>query len=113
MLVQIVNVLRAQEKAIGESPFELGQSKMSRVWFGFGSNTTAHRVELPYEPGIAMPRLRRSNFFYAVISPEPVASTESRNSALRADSRAGQNENALGRREFKHRTCTLMIRALP
>ncbi|HWC18313.1 MAG TPA: hypothetical protein VG498_14925 [Terriglobales bacterium] len=96
LLMQIVNVLRAQENAVAEIPLELGQNKVSRIWFCRRSSTTAHGVELPDEPGIAPPSIRRSNFFYSVVTPEPVNSAESSNSALRADSSTGQNEHALG-----------------
>ena len=93
LLVQIIDILRADEQTVPESGFELRESRMCWIWFGDGSHAPAHGIKLPYELRIAPPSERRSDLFDAVIAPEAIDATESGNSAFRADAGTGQDKD--------------------
>jgi len=59
-------------------------------------DTPTHRVELPDQPGIALPSYGRSDLLDPVVAPQPADATERRYPALGANPRSGKNEEAVG-----------------
>ena len=59
--------------------------------------TAAHGVEIPDETRVAMPGVRRGDFFEAVVAPEAVGVTEGRDAALCGDAGTGEEEEAVFR----------------
>ena len=93
--MQTINVLRADEHAITELFFELGQCNVRRIWETRGGVVAAGRVELPDQLRVATESLRRGHIFDAMAFPEAVLATERRDAAFRADASAGENEQAI------------------
>jgi hypothetical protein len=59
LLVKVVHVLGTTEEAILEAVFKFGEGEVSRIRFGRRSHAPTHGIELPHQPGIAMPSLGR------------------------------------------------------
>src|SRR5438309_1948377 len=75
---------------------------MRRVRLGYGSDTTPHGIELPHQPGIASPSIRRGDLLDAVVAPEPINATEGRNTAFGTHACSCEDEHTVGRRNVKH-----------
>ena|SRR5271166_2669487 len=105
LLMEIINVLRAEEKAVRKSLFESSEGKMAGIRFGGGCDFAAHGVEIPNELRIAPPRKRRGNFFDTIVAPESAGIAKGRNATFGADAGAGEDKNTIGGRdgEFWHR----------
>ena len=105
LLVKIVDVLRADKKAVVESLFERCEGNMAEIWLGGGCDFAAHGVEIPDEAWITPPGLRGSNFFDSIITPESAGIAKSGNTAFGADAGTGKNKNAVCGRDgdFWHR----------
>jgi hypothetical protein len=95
LLVKAVHVLSADEKALSQSKFKLCEGEVGWIRFGCRSNPPTHGVELPHQPGIAVPSVGRSDLLDPVISPEATHATKGWNAAFRAHSCPGENEDAV------------------
>ena len=95
LLVKAVNILGADEEAILQGVFNFREGEVRTVRFGRRSHTPPHRVELPHQPGIAMPSLGRSDLLDPVVPPIPTHATESCDAAFRAYSCSGENKDAV------------------
>lgn len=63
LLVEIVDVLGAEEKTIREGAFQSGESEMPGIRFGGSSNAATHGIEIPDEARIAAPGVRGGDVF--------------------------------------------------
>jgi hypothetical protein len=95
LLVKGVYVLSTNEKPILQQVFKLGEGEVRTVRFGRRSHTPPHRVELPHQPGIAMPSLGRGDLLDPMATPEALHTPESWDAAFRAYPRPGQNEDVV------------------
>ena len=102
LLVQIIHVLRAEEQAVIQGAFELREREVCRIRFGCRSNPPTHGIELPHQPGIATPRIRRGYLFDPVVAPQPVDATERRYPAFGAYACPCEDEEATSRRNCEH-----------
>ncbi len=75
-LVQVVNVLRAEEEAVAELSFELGESDVTGVGLGGLRGRSACGIELPYEGGIALPGFGSADVIKVMAGPEAVRGAE-------------------------------------
>jgi len=96
-LVEVVDVLRAEEEAVAEVGFELSEGVMRGIRHGGLSRGASGGVELPDKRGIAVKRFGSADVFDAVAGPESVGGTEGGQTALRADAGAREDEDAIGR----------------
>ena len=101
LLVQVVHVLGAEEYAIFQLLLQFCEREVRRVGLCRSGDSTAHRVELPDQPGITTPSMGRGYFLNPVVSPESAA-TECRNSALGAHACACEDEDAITGRDGEH-----------
>src|SRR5947209_10331270 len=100
--MQAVHVLRAQKNFVARVFAPLGQSKMRCIGLGIAGADATIRVILPNECRIFLPGCDVRQFIMAVTAP--TGALKHGNSALRADSSAGQDEYAAPRR---HANCSL------
>jgi hypothetical protein len=70
LLVKAIYVLGADEKAFLQHVFKSGEGEVCGVRFGCRSDSPTHGVELPDQPGIAVPSKGRSDLLDPVTSPE-------------------------------------------
>jgi hypothetical protein len=101
ILVSACN-LAQKEEASPQLLFELSQREVCRVGLRRRSNAPTHRVELPDQPGVATPRVRRGDFLDPIVPPHPARATERRNAALRAHSCSGKNEDSVSGGNGEH-----------
>jgi hypothetical protein len=102
LLVKVVHVLGADEKAILQRVFKFGESEVRRIRFGCRSHTPTHGIELPHQPGIAVPSLRRGDLLDPVVPPKSTYATESWDAAFRAYSCSGENEDSISGGNCEH-----------
>ncbi len=102
LLVQVVNILGADEKAVLQQVFKLGEGEVCRIRFDGRSHTPPHGIELPHQPGIAVPSFGRSDLFDPVVPPKSTHATESWDAAFGAHSCPGENEDAIGGGKCEH-----------
>jgi len=102
LLMQVINVLRAEKHVFLQLLFELCKCGVRRVRLCRSRDTTAHGIELPYERGIATPRVGRGDFFDPVVPPETIDATERRYPALGAYACPCEDEEAIMGRNGKH-----------
>ena len=102
LLVKVVHVLRAEEQAVTQGAFELREREVCRIRFGCRSNPPTHGIELPHQPGIATPRIRRGYLFDPVVPPQTIDATEGRYPALGAYACPGEDEESIGGRNGEH-----------
>jgi hypothetical protein len=95
-LVEVVDVLRAEEEAVADALLKLGEGVVGGVGLGFGSVGAALGIELPDEFGIASPGVGSADIFNAIAGPEAVVGAEGGQAALSADASAGEDEDAVG-----------------
>lgn len=55
LLVKIVDVLRAEKKAVLQIPLESSEGQMAGIWLGGGCDFAPHGIEIPDEARIAPP----------------------------------------------------------
>jgi hypothetical protein len=67
-----------------------------------GANTPTHGIELPHQPGIATPRIRRGYLFDPVVPSQTIDATERRYPALGAYACPGEDEESIGGRNGEH-----------
>jgi hypothetical protein len=94
-LMKVVHILRAEEEAFPQLLFESGERDVRRIRLCRCRDTPTHGIELPDQPGIASPRIRRGYFFDPVVPPESTYAPESWDAAFRAHSCPGKNEDAV------------------
>jgi hypothetical protein len=97
LLVEIVDILRAEKETILERVFQSGQSEVGRIRLGRGGDAAAHGIKIPDEARVAAPGVGRGDLFEAIVAPEAVGIAESGDAAFRADSGTSENEDAIGR----------------
>jgi hypothetical protein len=73
-----------------------------RIRFGCRSNPPTHGIELPHQPGIATPRIRRGYLLDPVVPPETLDATERRYPALGAYTCPGEDEDFIRGRNGEH-----------
>lgn len=78
LLVEVVHVLSAEEKAVFQPLLKPRKCEVRRVGFRRQRDPPTHRVELSHQPGIAEPRMRRGDLLYAVVPPQSADTTERR-----------------------------------
>src|SRR5215469_13298381 len=112
LLVEMIDVLGAEKKTIGERVFESGESEMRGIGFGFGSDAAAHGVKVPDQARVATPSVGRGHLFEAVVAPQAPGIAKCGDTTLGADAGTGQNEDAVGRRnrELAHRESRTTLR---
>src|ERR1700757_4649134 len=99
LLVEIVDILGAEKKTIGDGVFESSECEVARIGFGGGGNAAAHGVEIPDEAMVVTPGIWRGDVLEAVVAPQAAGIAEGGNAALGADAGAGQDEEAVRGRE--------------
>src|ERR1039458_3540204 len=102
LLVKVIHILGAEEQAVTQGAFELGEREVCRIRFGFRRDTPTHRVELPDQPGIATPRVGRGDFLDSVVAPETIDATERRYPAFGAYACPCEDEESIGGRNGEH-----------
>lgn len=102
LFVQAVDVLGAKEQAVSQRLLEFREGDVPRIRFRICSHAAPHRIEFPHERWIALPRSWRRNFLETIIAPDSAGAAKSRDSAFSADTRAGENEDAISRGDFDH-----------
>lgn len=100
-LVESVDVLRNEQKAIGHTPFGLGERQMSGVGPDLGGAAPKPRVESPNPIRIALEALGRGHILDTLAFPQPVRTAERPQAALDADAGAGQDEKAVRRPQIE------------
>ena len=95
-LVEVVDVLRAEEEAVAEVGFELSESAVGGVGSGGLRGGSAGGVKLPDEGGIALEGFGSADVLDAMAGPEAVGGAEGGEAALGADAGAGEDEDAVG-----------------
>ena len=96
LFVEIVHILCTEEEPILQAVFERRQRGVTRVWFRCGRGATPHGIEFPHELRIAVPCVRRCDFFDAPLAPEAARAAERRKTTFGADSRAREDKHAVG-----------------
>jgi hypothetical protein len=96
-LVQVVDILRAQKKALAEFRLELKKCDVGGVGLCCSSLRAPLRVELSYEGGVGLQSFGSANLFNVVAGPQPIRRSEGRQAALGRDAGARQDENAVSR----------------
>jgi len=66
LLVEAVHILRADEKALLQRVFKVREGEVGRIRLGCRSNPPPHGIELPHQPGIAVPSCGRSGLLVTV-----------------------------------------------
>ena len=92
-LVQIVHILCAEKEARAELCLQLGERNVRGIRLGKSARRAPLRVELPDAPGIALPGFGRADILDAIAGPKAVGGAKGRQAALRADARAGEDED--------------------
>jgi len=100
--VKVVHVLRAEEQAVFQPPLQFRQREMSRIRLGCRRNPPTHGIELPHQPGIATPSIRRGYLFDPVVPPQTIDVTERRYPALGAYACPGEDKEAIMGRNGEH-----------
>jgi hypothetical protein len=67
--VQVIDVLRAEVKAIAHVLFQRGQSVVGCIGFGRQGVAPAHGIEIPYERWVSFPGFRSCYLLYPVAIP--------------------------------------------
>jgi hypothetical protein len=80
------------EEAILQRVFKFREGEVGGIRFSRRRHAPTHGIEIPHQPGIAVPSLGRSDLLDPVVLPETTYATESRDAAFRAYSRLGKNE---------------------
>jgi len=111
LLVKVVHVLGAGEKALLQRVFKFRQGEVSWIRFGCRSNTPTHGIELPHQSRITVPSFGRSDLLDPVISPEATHTTESWNAAFRTYSCSGKNKDAVSGGNCEHGRTTAKLTA--
>ena len=102
LLVKVIHILGAEEQAVPQLLFELREREVRRVGRCRRRDTPTHRVELPDQPGIATPRIRRGDLFDPVVPPQTIDATERRYPALGAYACPCEDEEAISRQNCEH-----------
>jgi hypothetical protein len=110
-LVKAVHVLGADEKTVLQRVFKFRKGEVSWIRFGRRSHTSTHGIELPDQPGIAVPSFGRSDLLDPVIPPEAAQTTESWNAAFSTHSCSGKNEDAVSGGNCEHGRTTAKLTA--
>jgi hypothetical protein len=90
------------KRRVLQGAFKFREGEVSRIRFGCRSHTPTHGVELPHQPGIAMPSLGRGDLLDPIIPPHSSHATECWDAAFRAYSCSGENEDAVGGGNGEH-----------
>ena len=101
LLMEIVDVLRAQEQATGEGILESSESEMGGIGLCGGGCAAAHGVKVPYQARVAAPGVGRGDLFEAVVAPQPSGIAKRGDPTFGAYTGAGKNENTIGGRNGK------------
>ena len=99
-LVEIIDVLRAEIKTVTQFAFNISQSQMCRIRFYSHGVAATHGIEAPHQFAIGMPSLGRGHLLDPVPIPQPTRTPEGSKPALRRDTGAGENEEAVLRRQL-------------
>jgi hypothetical protein len=75
-LVEVVDILCAEIKAVAYSLFEGCESKVGNIWLSSQGIAPTHGIEPPYECGIRVPGFGRRHLFDTIAVPEPSRATE-------------------------------------
>jgi len=94
-LMEIVDILRAEEEPVRESVLEGGDGLVGGIGLGVNRFAAAHGVEVPDEFGIAAPGGGSGDVFETVVAPEAIRVAEGRDAALGGDAGAGEEEEAI------------------
>ena len=95
LLVQRIDVLRAQKEAFAECVFQLRQGEMRIIGNNVGGALAPLRVELPHHFRIGVKGFRRGDLFHASPAPDSVGAAKGGQAAFGADSSSGQHEDAV------------------
>ena len=95
LLVQRVDVLRAEEEPVYQLLAETGQREVRGVGLDVGNPPAALGVETPDQQRVALEAFGRGHVLDAVLLPEAVRIAKGRHAALGADARAGEHEDPL------------------
>src|SRR4051794_34388946 len=94
--MQTVHVLRTEKQSAATGLFApLGQSNMRRIGFSIAGACATFRVILPNQRWVFLPSLNVRQFVMAVATP--LGSLKDRDSALRANSSPGEDEDSAAR----------------
>jgi hypothetical protein len=102
LLVQIIHVLGAEEQTVFQPLLQLREGEVRRVGLCCCRDSTPHGIELPHQPGIATPRIRRGDFFDSVVAPETAHTPERRYPALGAYTSPSEDEDSISERDGEH-----------
>ena len=99
LFVEIVDVLRAKEQAVGEFLLQCGHGVVGGVRSGVGGSAAAHGVKIPDRVRVAAPGLRGGDLFETVVAPDSPSIAEGGDAAFGGDAGPGEEEDAVGRGE--------------
>jgi hypothetical protein len=102
LLMQIIDILSAQEQSFSEPLPELGHGEVRGIRFGRRGDTPAHGIKIPYQARVSLPSLRTGNLLEPVIAPKSSRIPESWDSAFGGDPRACENEHPIVSRALRH-----------
>ena len=94
-LVQVVDILGAEEEAFAETRLQVRESEVRGIRLGLLRGQTPRRVELPHKSCVALQRFGSADVLDAVAGPEAVGGAKGGQSTLRADAGAGEDEDAI------------------
>jgi len=100
--VEAVHVLGADEKAFLQRLFKLGEGEVGGIRLSRQRHAPTHGIELPHQPGIAVPSFGRSDLLDSAVPPKSTCATESWDAAFRAYSCPGKNEDTVGGENGEH-----------
>jgi len=95
-LVQVINILGDQQKAVPEGLFQLRQCQMRGVRGNLRllKLATACVIERLHQLRVAGKPLRRGDVLYMVLLPQPVGGAEGTNARFGGDPRPGQYDHS-------------------
>ncbi len=94
-LVQVVDILRHQQKVIAQHLLQLGQRLVRGVGLDLAGlqRATARVIKTLHQLGIAAIALRRCHILYAMLFPQAVGGAKRLDARLGRNARAGQNDH--------------------
>ena len=96
-VMQVIDILRDQEKFARPFGIEAGKRAMCGVGFHTAQRRTARIIEALHQHGIPAEGLRRRDIFHPMPFPQPVRAAEGRHARFRRNPGACQDHDAPGR----------------
>ena len=102
LFVEIVDVLRAEKQTVTDCALQSGQREVAGIRLHGTGFLPAHRIKLPHELRILLPRAGMGDFFGRTLAPDAARAPECGQPAFSADACAGEDEDAIVGRDLNH-----------